>query len=33
MGVLAALPGQGAEQWVGGDEDWLHSMLYVMYSW
>jgi hypothetical protein len=34
MGVLAALfPGTGAEQWVGGDEDWLHSMLYLMYSW
>jgi hypothetical protein len=34
IGVLAALfPGTGAEQWVGGDEDWLHSMLYLMYSW
>ena len=26
MGVLAALfPGTGAEQWVGGDKNWLHS--------
>jgi hypothetical protein len=34
MGVLAALfPGKGAEQWVGGDEDWLHSMVYLIYSW
>lgn len=34
MGVVAALfPGTGAEQWVGGDDDWVHSMLYVMYSW
>jgi len=34
MGVLAALfPGKGAEQWVGGDADWRHSMVYVMYSW
>jgi hypothetical protein len=34
MGVLAALsPGEAAEQWVGGDKDWVHSMLYLIYSW
>jgi hypothetical protein len=34
MGVLAALfPGKGAEQWTGGNDDWVHSMLYVTYSW
>jgi hypothetical protein len=34
IGVLAALfPGTGAEQWVGGDKNWLHSMLYLTYSW
>jgi hypothetical protein len=33
IGVLAALfPGQAAEQWVGGDDDWLSSMLYVSYT-
>jgi hypothetical protein len=33
IGVLAVLfPGDAAEQWVGGDEDWLSSMFYVSYS-
>lgn len=33
IGVLAALfPGDAAEQWVGGDDDWLSSMLYVSYT-
>jgi hypothetical protein len=33
-GVIAMLsPGDGAEQFVGGNQDWLHAMLYVMYSW
>jgi hypothetical protein len=41
MGVLAALfPGDGAQQFVcagnpacDGSDDWLHAMLYMMYSW
>jgi hypothetical protein len=34
IGVIGALfPGDGAEQFVGGSDDWLHGMLYVMYSW
>jgi hypothetical protein len=34
MGVIAALfPGDGAQQFVGGNDDWLHAMLYMMYSW
>jgi hypothetical protein len=33
IGVLGVLlPGDAAEQWVGGDEDWLYSMLYVSYT-
>jgi hypothetical protein len=33
IGVLAALfPGDAAEQWVGGKEDWLYSMFYVSYT-
>jgi len=33
IGVLGVLfPGAAAEQWVGGDEDWLYSMIYVSYS-
>ena len=33
IGVLAVLfPGDAAEQWVGGDEDWLYSMFYVSYT-
>jgi len=33
-GVIAALfPGDGARQFVGGSDDWLHAMLYLMYSW
>lgn len=32
-GVLGNLsPGKAAEQWVGGDKDWLYSMLYVSYT-
>jgi hypothetical protein len=34
IGVLGLLmPGDAAQQWVGGDEDWLYSMLYGSYSW
>jgi hypothetical protein len=34
MGVIAALfPGNGAEQFTGGNDDWVHAMLYMMYSW
>ena len=34
IGVFAALfPGDAAEQFVGGDKDWLYSMLYASYSW
>ena len=34
VGVLGMLmPGQAAEQWVGGDKDWIHAMLYLSYSW
>jgi hypothetical protein len=34
IGVLGALfPGDAAVQYVGGDETWLHSMLYASYSW
>jgi hypothetical protein len=34
MGVIAALfPGNGAEEFVGGNDDWHHAMLYMMYSW
>jgi hypothetical protein len=34
MGVIGALfPGDGAQQFVGGNDDWLHAMLYMMYSW
>jgi hypothetical protein len=29
-GVL--LPGQAAEQWVGGNDNWLLGMLYVSYA-
>lgn len=33
IGVLGALfPGQAAEQWVGGDDTWLYSMLYASYA-
>ena len=33
IGVLAVLkPGDAAEQWVGGDEDWLYSMFYASFS-
>jgi hypothetical protein len=33
IGVLGALlPGDAAEEWVGNDQDWLYSMLYVSYS-
>lgn len=33
IGVLGELfPGDAAEQWTGGDDDWLYSMLYVSYS-
>ena len=34
IGVVGALfPGDAAIQAVGGDETWLHSMLYASYSW
>jgi hypothetical protein len=38
IGVIGALfPGDGAEQYVGATpgstDDWLHAMLYMMYSW
>jgi hypothetical protein len=35
IGVVGMLfPGEGAEQFVGASgDDWLHSMLYIMYSW
>ena len=33
-GVFAMLfPGDGAEQFVGGSDDWYHAMLYFSYSW
>jgi hypothetical protein len=33
IGVIGAVfPGDAAEQWVGGGQDWLYSMLYVSYS-
>jgi len=33
IGVLGALfPGTAAEQWVGGDDTWLYSMLYASYA-
>lgn len=33
IGVAAALfPGEAAEQWVGGDDTWLYSMLYASYA-
>jgi hypothetical protein len=33
IGVLGVLsPGDAAEEWVGNDQDWLYSMLYVSYS-
>jgi hypothetical protein len=33
IGVAAVLfPGDAAEQWVGGNDDWLYSMLYASYS-
>jgi hypothetical protein len=33
IGVLGALfPGDAAEQWVGGDDTWLYSMLYASYA-
>jgi hypothetical protein len=25
-------PGQAAEQWVGGNDNWLYSMLYASYA-
>jgi hypothetical protein len=31
-GVLGCLmPGDAAQQWVGGDDDWLYAMLYVSF--
>ena len=33
IGVLGYVtPGDAAEQWTGGDEDWLYSMLYLSYA-
>jgi hypothetical protein len=33
IGVLGVLfPGDAATQWVGGDDNWLYSMIYVSYS-
>jgi hypothetical protein len=33
IGVVGALfPGDAAEQWTGGSDDWLYSMLYLTYS-
>jgi hypothetical protein len=33
IGVAAVLfPGKAAEQWVGGDDNWLYSMLYASYA-
>jgi hypothetical protein len=33
IGVVGVLfPGKAAEQWVGGDDDWLYSMLYASYA-
>ena len=33
IGVAGVLfPGKAAEQWVGGDENWLYSMLYASYA-
>lgn len=33
IGVAGVLfPGKAAKQWVGGDENWLYSMLYASYS-
>lgn len=34
IGVVGVLfPGDAAEQWTGGDDDWLYGMLYLTYSW
>jgi hypothetical protein len=34
IGVLGLLiPGRGAEQFVGGDQDWFYSMGYVSFAW
>lgn len=34
IGVFGALfPGDAAEQFVGGDDDWLYTMFYAAYSW
>lgn len=33
IGVLGDLmPGNGAQQWVGGDKDWLYGMIYVSFT-
>jgi hypothetical protein len=33
IGVVGVFfPGKAAEQWVGGDDDWLYSMLYASYA-
>lgn len=33
IGVVGVLfPGKAAEQWVGGDDNWLYSMLYASYA-
>lgn len=33
IGVVGALfPGEAAEQWVGGDDNWYYSMLYASYA-
>ena len=33
IGVAGVLfPGDAAKQWVGGDDDWLYSMIYASYS-
>ena len=33
IGVLGVLqPGDAAEEWVGGDDDWKYLMLYVSYT-
>jgi hypothetical protein len=33
IGVAGVLfPGEAAEQWVGGDDNWLYSMLYASYA-
>jgi hypothetical protein len=34
IGVVGVLfPGNAAEQFTGGDDDWLYSMLYASYAW